>query len=114
MPRWIQKVNEDGTSRFVPVGADTGAENQSAAVHGDISSFVSPIDGSVIADRKQYREHCERHGVVPAQEFSAEHYKQKAEERARYFTGEHTREETLKRRQQMYEIANQLERTNGR
>lgn len=113
MPRWRQVVNEDGTSRFVRID-EAKTRQRSHAIHGEISRFVSPIDGSVIDDRKQMREHCERHGVVPAQEFSADHYRQKAEERARFFTGESTRQETHQRRQQMWEIANRLERENGR
>ena len=112
MPRYVQKVNPDGTSRFVEVGKpDTAKQHY---VHGDIEAFVSPIDRTVISDRKQYREHCEKHGVVPAQEFSAEHYKQAAEKRARFFQGQHSKQERVARRQQMYNIAMDLERKNGR
>lgn len=112
--RWIQKVNEDGTSRFAPVDAAAHrADSQGAAIHGDIQPFVSPIDGSVISDRKAYREHCKKHNVVPANEFSAEYYQGKAEERARHFTGQSTKEETFSRRQTMYELANKMERENG-
>ena len=116
MARWRQRINEDGSSTMVPVGdghkAPTG--EGAFAVHGDIQPFVSPIDGTVISDRKQYREHCKKHDVVPATEFSAEHYQRAAEQRARLYTGNNTKEETFARRAEMYEVAMQMERKNGR
>jgi hypothetical protein len=110
MPRWIQKINEDGTSKFVPADQAARRVDGSAAVQGDIESFVSPIDGTVISDRKQYREHMRKHGVVPASEFSQEFYERKAKERARVMAGEHDKQERLARRQEINEIINHLER----
>ena len=101
---------------MVPIG-DGHEPPQSTgafAVHGDIQPFVSPIDGTVISDRKQYREHCKKHNVVPANEFSSGHYQRAAEQRARLYTGNNTKEETFARRREMYEIAMQMERRNGR
>lgn len=34
-------------------------------VMGDLPSFVSPIDGSLVNGRAGLREHCARHNVVP-------------------------------------------------
>ena len=70
--RWRQIFDEKTqTSTFVPI--DEAARKASgAAIHGTIEPFVSPIDCSVISDRKQYREHCEKHNVVPTAEFSPE------------------------------------------
>lgn len=113
MPRWVQKINEDGTSRFVPVD-EAARRADGVAIHGDIQAFVSPVDGSVISDRKQLREHNERHGVVNAAEFSPEFVAQKQKERERLFKGEHTPQEKLARKREIYEIANHLERQNGR
>lgn len=31
----------------------------------DYEPFVSPIDGTVVSGRKEYREHCQKHDVVP-------------------------------------------------
>lgn len=36
----------------------------------DIQPFVSPIDGTVISSRTQYRDHCKRHDVVPTAELA--------------------------------------------
>ncbi len=110
MPRWRQVINpETGKSEFVPIGKHKGSV-ANHAVHGDIQPFVSPLDGSVISDRKQYREHCERHNVVPAAEFSQDFYERKAAERARLYTGERTKAEVRRDRQKINEIINQLER----
>lgn len=93
---------------YIPIGVQDKSANH--AVHGDIEPFKSPIDGSIIADRKQYREHCKKHNVVPAQEFSPEFYRQKAAERAKVFQGEHSTAESFARKQQIHEIWNHLER----
>ena len=109
MPRWRQYVDEEGKSHFIPI--DGAAAKQSGhAVHGDIDSFVSPIDGTVITDRKQYREHMERHGVVPAAEFTPEFYAEKAKERERIYRGERTTAEAFKNKQMIYEIYTRAER----
>ncbi len=60
-------------------------------IQGDIESFVSPVDGSVITDRAQLREHNKRNDVVNSAEFSKEHYERKAAERADHYNGtDHT------------------------
>lgn len=112
MPRWIQKVNDDGTSRFIP--ADEAARrSEGVAIHGDIEAFASPIDGTVISDRKAYREHCAKHNVVPASEFSDDFYARKARERARLYNGEHTKAEELSRKQEIYQKWVDMERKHG-
>jgi hypothetical protein len=110
--KWIQRINPDGTSRFDPVGSST-VRTLSGAIHGDIQSFVSPVDGSVISDRKQLREHNKRNNVVNAGEFSDEYYAGKAKERERLYTGEHTSAETFARKQEIYNIIQRAE-DNGR
>ena len=61
---------------------------------------MSPIDGSVISDRAQLRVHNKKHGVVNAAEFSPEHYKQKAAERADHYNGTaHTIEGAKRKRE---------------
>jgi len=77
-------------------------EAGTAAVHGDIQSFVSPVDGSVITDRKQLREHNRKNNVVSADEFSPEHYAKKKQERDDFFQGRRSREETFNRKQEIY------------
>ena len=107
MPRYVQKIREDGSSEFVEI-VSSGVHS-SAAVHGDIDAFVSPIDGTVISDRKQLREHNKRNGVVAASEFSMGYYEDKAKERARLYTGEKTLAEKQKRGEEINNIINHLE-----
>jgi hypothetical protein len=99
MARWRQ-CKESGT--LIPVDRAARAMEHSAAIQGDIESFVSPIDGTVITDRKQYREHMEKHNVVPASEFSPEFFERKAAERAKLYNGEHTPAEKFARKQEIY------------
>jgi hypothetical protein len=59
--------------------------NGTAAVHGDLESFLSPIDRSVITDRRQLREHNKRHGVTNSADYGDNYgekwFKRKAAER---------------------------------
>jgi len=110
MPRWRQTLNpETGKHEFVPVD-DAARAIERGAIHGDIQSFVSPVDGTVISDRKQLREHNKRNNVVSAGEFTPEFYARKAEERANFYQGKHARNEKLKRKQEIYENIMRLER----
>ncbi len=52
-----------------------------AYVQGDIESFVSPVDGSVITDRKQLRDHNKRNGVTNCADYSDEFFAGKKRER---------------------------------
>lgn len=110
MTRYIQRVNPDGTSRFDEVGATTNKSARNAAIHGDIQSFVSPVDGSVISDRKALREHNKRNNVVNYHEFDGTEQVKRQKERERLHTGEHTPAETLARRQEIYENIQRQER----
>ena len=97
-------------SEFIPI--DAAARNREAlsAIHGDIQPFVSPVDGTVISDRKQLREHNKRNNVVNTQEFGTEHWEIKRKERERLYTGEHTPAEKLARKQELYEVFARAER----
>ena len=114
MPRWRQHFNkETQKSEFIPID-DAAREADGIAVHGAIEPFVSPIDGTVISGRKQYREHCKRHNVVPTEDFGTDYWNRKAKEREAIATGTaRTRQEELKDKQKMYEHMMRLER-NGR
>jgi len=108
--RWRQKYDPvTDTSSFVPV--DEAARASSGHfVQGDIESFVSPIDGSVISDRAQLRAHNARHKVVNSAEFSPEWLTKKAKERQDFFEGKHSKEETLARKQELHEKIVRAER----
>tara|TARA_R100000951_G_scaffold94196_1_gene82882 strand:- start:11 stop:319 length:309 start_codon:yes stop_codon:yes gene_type:complete len=90
--RYRQVIKEDGTSEFIEIGTSRPT-NHSATIQGDIESFVSPVDGSVITDRKQLRLHNERNNVVNTAEF--EGTKQPV-------TSENTDAQTFARRQEIY------------
>jgi hypothetical protein len=66
--RWRQDAK---TGEFIPIDEAARASTGSA-IHGDIQSFVSPVDGSVISDRHQLREHNKRNNVVNAAEFDGQ------------------------------------------
>ncbi len=108
MARYRQVWSEEA-GRHVLVPLDEAAR-RSHFIQGDMEPFVSPIDGTVISDRKQYRDHMKKHNVVPAEEFSPEYYARKAEERERLFKGEHTKEEKLRRKQELWEAIQRYER----
>ena len=71
MPRYVQKINEDGSSTFVEIGQDRPS-NSGHFVQGDIEPFVSPVDRSVISDRRQLREHNLRNKVMNTAEFEGQ------------------------------------------
>lgn len=63
MPKYRQVLDkETGKYELVEVGA--AVTRSSYAIHGDIDAFKSVVDGSVISDRKQLREHNLRNNVV--------------------------------------------------
>jgi hypothetical protein len=109
--RWRQSLNEE-TGKYEFIAVDDAARRHSggSAIHGDIQSFVSPVDGSVISDRKQLREHNRKHGVVNTAEFSQDFLDKKKAERDRFYTGEKTSEEKRARGMEINEIINHLER----
>lgn len=111
MARWVQVWNEElGKSEFIPRDKAAAQRDSSAAIHGPIEAFVSPIDGSVISDRKSLREHNKRHGVVNSAEFNPEYLEKKKKERERLYNGEHTPQESLARKQEIWETIHRLER----
>jgi hypothetical protein len=101
--RWRQSLNEEtGKYEFIPVD-DAARRHGSvgASIHGDISPFVSPVDGSVVSDRAQLREHNKRNNVVNYHEFDAAKQKD---------TSRESKEESLRTRQAIYERVIQAER----
>ncbi len=104
--KWRQDAN---TGKLIPIDRER-KKISGAFIHGDIAAFVSPVDGSIISDRKQLREHNKRNGVVSADEFTPEFYARKAKERARFYNGEYTRKEQFQRKQEIYNIIERLER----
>jgi hypothetical protein len=110
--RWVQRLNEEtGEYEFIPVDASARALESSAAIHGPIDPYVSPIDGSVITGRTSLREHCKKHDVVLMEEYGAQGWEEAAKKRSDHFNGVTSREEKQLRREQINEIINHKEAT---
>lgn len=108
MAKWRQ---DSKTGKMVAIDdAARAASGLSPHIHGDIESFVSIVDGTVISDRAQLREHNKRNNVVCSGEFSQEFYDGKRKERDRLYTGEKTSAESLVRKQEIYETWIRAER----
>lgn len=121
--RWRQ-VRDAETGEWTLIPIDEAAADRDAAegrkhpefiIRGPREAFRSPINGEIIATHRDYAEHCRKHNVVPADEFTPEFYAKKAKERQRFFEGKdhRSRAERHKRRQFIYETINRLERENG-
>lgn len=71
MPRFRQVFNKDtGKYQLVEIGA--APTSRGHAIHGDIDAFKSIVDGSVISDRGQLREHNLRNNVVNTDDLRGE------------------------------------------
>lgn len=77
--RWIQ--NPLPPHNLIPREEYVRPKEASHFVMGDLQTFVSPLDGTVISDRRKYRDHMAKHGVVPAQDYSQDYL---AKRRAAY------------------------------
>ena len=109
MPRYKQIFDkETQTSEFIEIGRSE-QNLPGAAIHGDIQAFVSPVDGTIISDRKQLREHNTRNGVVNSAEFSQGWLDKKARERQDFFDGKLSKEEHRARKEDLNERINRAE-----
>lgn len=110
MARWRQ---DRETGKLVPIDEAAARKDAGVAIHGPIESFVSPLDGTVITDRGQLRDHMKQHNVVHSAEFSPEFLEEKRRERERLYKGEHTSEEKFRRKQEIYNNWIRAERDGG-
>ena len=104
--RWRQDAK---TGKLIPIDGAARNRDAGAAIHGTIEPFVSPVDGSIISDRKTLREHNLRNNVVNTQEFSKEYYVRKEKERSE---AGNSREEVFARKQAIYNEIIKQERAN--
>ena len=108
MARYIQ---DPKTHKLIPAAEYDKVRAEAGYVGpSSFDPFVSPIDGTTIRTRRQYDDHCRKHNVVPAAEFSKEFYDRKRAERARVFNGERSSKEVLARKQELYEAITRAER----
>ena len=115
--RWIQKYNkETGKSEFIPVdeSARKHDERHGIIVRGNFEAFRSTVDGSIIDSHRALEQHNKRNGVVNASEFSPEYLAKKRQERDDFYQGRHSREESQKRKMELYETITRAEREHGR
>jgi len=114
--RWVQRKDPE-TGRYVLVPADEAAVERDAklgiVVKGNFDAFRSPIDNSIISTHREYEDHCRKHGVVPAAEFSNEFLAKKRQEREDMYQGKRTPEQIRKARQEIYQTWVDAERKHG-
>lgn len=113
MARWRQVWSEE-EQKYVLVPLDQVAAERDARmgiiVRGNFDAFRSHVDGTVIQTHRQLEEHNRRNGVVPVQEFDQSFFDRKARERQKLYQGEHSTQEKFRRKQEIHEIINRLER----
>ena len=80
-------IQDRETGKLIPADQYHRQQNESAAVHGDIEAFVSPIDGSVIDDRAKLRAHNKKHDVVDNRAWGPDWFARKASERQAELAG---------------------------
>lgn len=112
MARYRQKLI-DGEYVLVPI--DESAERREGLLFssGAFEPFRSNVDGTLIRNGRELREHNRRNNVVLAEEFGTEFFEKKEKERRRIFAGERTREQTFRDRQAIYDTMIRMERQNG-
>lgn len=67
---WI--ANPDPPYNLIPIEEYIPKRERGLTIMPDLPDFVSPIDGSVVKGRKGYREHCRKHNVTGASDFTNE------------------------------------------
>ena len=111
MARYVQRKQEDGTFKLVPVDeAAKVREGVDINVRGNFDAFRSVVGGSLISTQRDLDEHNKRNGVVNSAEFSDEFLAKKRAERERVYTGERTPEKVLRDRKFINEQISRLER----
>lgn len=102
MPSWIQ---DPDTGELIPreeyMAHKYNDKIDTHYVQGDIESFVSPIDKSVISDRGKLRRHMKQHGVTMQSDYGKDYWEKANKRRNEIMTGTHPsckkeRIETLK------------------
>jgi hypothetical protein len=81
---WVQ---DPETGKLIPKEEYRRESQTSAYIQGDISSFVSPIDGTPITDRGQLRRHMAQHGVTNSADYSESFLLDRSQKRVAAMTG---------------------------
>lgn len=105
MARYIQ---DPKTGKLILAHLYRRASEPSLYIHGDIESFVSPIDGSTISDRAQLRKHNEKHGVTDSRDYGPEWFGRKEKEREQVMRCD-SEKENQSRREHIFQAIQQHE-----
>jgi hypothetical protein len=92
------------------VDASARKAETSAAIHGVIQPYISPIDKSIIHGRKGLREHMKKHNVVLAEEYGTQGWEEAAKKRADHYQGITSRQEKQARKEELNEAWNYHQR----
>lgn len=109
--RWVQRLNEDtGKYEMIPIDASARKLDKTAAIHGPIEPYVSPIDGTVIQGRTSLREHMKKHDVVLMDDYGTDHWDNSAKSRDDHYNGRTSKQETQARKEHLNEVWNHHQR----
>jgi len=110
--RWRQQIDKvTGKPTMIPVDEAARKLEPSHSIHANnFDTFKSPVDGTLIRNMREYNDHNKRNNVVNAKEFSPEYYATKQKERDRVLSGERTKDEVRRDRQDIYDKWTHAER----
>lgn len=80
---WIQHPI---TMELIPKDQYERPTSRSLLISPCIEEFRSPIDGRIISDRKQLREHNKEHGVTDYRDYGDDYFSRKQKEREAVFS----------------------------
>jgi hypothetical protein len=101
-------VHHPITGKMVPKEDFRPPGPNAPVVHGDLESFVSPVDGSVISDRSHLRAHNSRHGVTNVADYGPEWFERRGKEKYQEQQGK-----TPEQRRERREAINRTMREKG-
>lgn len=88
---WRQVKNPDGTTKMVEV-TPSYMPRDDLRFDGD---FISPIDGSVIRNKRELHEHNRRHNVEQTTEGHMQDWEERKKERAGFYDSKAQKEERI-------------------
>ena len=106
MPSWIQ---DPKTGKLIP-RHEYQSEQETSHFVSAFTEFVSPIDGSTIANRDQLAEHNRRHGVTNIRDYGENYFENKAKERRQTLRGD----SPAAKRERINTILDAMARSEGR
>lgn len=84
MSSWIQHPI---TGKLIPRDEYVRPSKADYALHTSPEPFVSPVDKTLISDRRHLREHNKRHGVTDPRDYGPGYFERKHKERGAEIQG---------------------------